>query len=64
LSGFFIIVNPLLRASQFTHELFRFFGVIPKIGVKGFFFFISNINASRINVKDTSSALQGALSDF
>jgi hypothetical protein len=40
---------------------FRLFRVVPKIGCQRFFFFVGDFDAFGIYVKDTSSALQGAL---
>ena len=58
---FVIIVDPLLFRAKVFYEDFRFFGVVPKVGSKGFLFLVCNFNQFGIDVKDTSSAHQGAL---
>jgi hypothetical protein len=49
----FIIDNPLLYAAQFPHVFFCGLGVVPKIGIYYFFFFIGNFYPAPIDVKGT-----------
>lgn len=58
--GFFIILNPFLFGTQVFNDYFGFFGVVPKVRGEGFFFFVGNFYQLPVDVKDTSSAHQGA----
>lgn len=58
---FLVIFDPFLFRPQVLYVNLGFFGVVPEIGCKGFFFFVGDFDELGIYVKDTSSALQGAL---
>lgn len=61
IDGFFVIFDPFLFASQIADDYLGFARIVPEIRGKGFFFFVGDFNQFGIDVKDTSSALQGAL---
>lgn len=58
---FFIVVDPLFLGSQGPDVGFGRFGVVPEVRGEGFFLLVGDFDAFGIYVKDTSSALQGAL---
>ena len=55
-----IVVYPLFFGTQVFYYYFGFFGIVPKVRSKSFFFFVGDFNQFGINVKDTSSTHQGA----
>ena len=60
-NGFLIILDPFLFAAQIADDNLGLARIIPEIRGEGFFFFVCYFNQFGIDVKDTSSALQGAL---
>jgi len=59
--SFFKIFDPFFFRAKVSNEDFCFTGVVPKVGSKGFFFFVGYFDKLGINVKDTSSTHRGAL---
>jgi hypothetical protein len=59
--GFFVIFDPFFLAAQVLDNGFGFLGIVPEVRREGFFFLVRDLNQFGIDVKDTSSALQGAL---
>jgi hypothetical protein len=51
------LLNPGFDSADFTQQLFRFFGIVPKIRRMRNLFFIFNFGYFMIDVKDTSLAL-------
>jgi len=56
-----VVFDPFLFGAQVFDDQFGFLGVVPKIRCESLFFFVGNFDQFGIDVKDTSSALQGAL---
>jgi hypothetical protein len=57
-------VSPVFFNFYGTQKLFGFFGVVPKIRCKGFFFFLNYFVKLTVDVKDASSTPASAPEDL
>ena len=57
---FLVVVDPFLLCAELSYNAFSFPGIVPEIGGECFLFLVRYFDLLGINVKDTSSAHQGA----